>query len=217
MKMTGMLVLAAAAVAGLSGSAMAADLYVPPAQPAPVAAAPAATDWDGPYIGASVGYGWGTANDTSVTPSDSTGVNGFTVGGQVGYNFHLGSNVVAGVEGDLNWNDQTGTFTGTSASDAMRINWDGSARGRLGVDLDGILPYAEAGVAFANATDTMAGTNYSNTHTGWTVGGGVEFKVADPLSLNVEYRYTDYGSQTYNADSVGLTDSTVKAGLNYHF
>lgn len=217
MKMTGKLVLAAAAVAGLSGSAMAADLYVPPAQPAPVAAAPAATDWDGPYIGASVGYGWGTANDTSVTPNDSTGVNGFSVGGQVGYNFHLGGNVVAGVEGDLNWNDQTGTFTGTSASDAMRINWDGSARGRLGVDLDGILPYAEAGVAFANATDTMAGTNYSNTHTGWTVGGGVEFKVADPLSLNVEYRYTDYGSQTYNADSVGLTDSTVKAGLNYHF
>jgi len=215
MNMTGKFVLAAAAVAAMSGSAMAADLYVAPAQPAPVAVAPAATDWDGPYIGASVGYGWGTANDSTL--DDSTSVNGFSVGGQVGYNFHLSGNVVAGVEGDLNWNDQTGTFSGAAADDAVRINWDGSVRGRLGLDLDGILPYAEAGVAFANATDTIADTDISNTHTGWTVGGGVEFKVSDPLSVNVEYRYTDYGTQTYGGDAVGLTDNTVKAGVNYHF
>jgi outer membrane immunogenic protein len=213
MKMTGKLLLAAAAVAGFSGTAMAADLYVPPAQPAPVAQAPASTDWDGPYIGASVGYGWGTASDSTAT--DSASLTGFIVGGQVGYNFHLSNNIVAGVEGDLNWNDQTGTF-GTSGN-AYRINWDGSVRGRLGLDLDGILPYAEAGVAFANATDTMGGTDYSNTHTGWTAGAGVEFKVADPISVNVEYRYSDYGTQTYNGNSVALTDNTVKAGINYHF
>ncbi|MDR3472734.1 MAG: porin family protein [Devosia sp.] len=213
MKMTGKLLLAAAAVAGFSGTAMAADLYVPPAQPAPVAQVPAATDWDGPYIGASVGYGWGTASDSTV--GDSASLTGFMVGGQVGYNFHLSNNIVAGVEGDLNWNDQTGTF-GTSGN-TYRINWDGSARGRLGVDLDGILPYVEAGVAFANATDSISGSDYSNTHTGWTAGAGVEFKVADPISVNVEYRYSDYGSQTYNGNSVALTDNTVKAGINYHF
>ena len=125
---------------------------------------------------------------------------------------------MAGAEGDLNWNDQTGTFTGlTSGDNSARINWDGSVRGRLGVDLDGILPYAEAGVAFANVTDSNVDGDFSNTHTGWTAGAGVEFKVADPLSLNLEYRYTDYGTQTYDNDTVGLTDNTVKAGLNYHF
>ena len=72
-------------------------------------------------------------------------------------------------------------------------------------------------MAFANANSTVAGIDSSATHTGWTAGGGVEFKVADPVSLNVEYRYTDYGSQTYNGESVGLTDNTVKVGVNYHF
>jgi len=215
MNMTGKLLLAAAAVAGFSGTAMAADLYVPPAQPAPAAQAPAQTDWDGPYIGASVGYGWGTATDSTLT--DSTGLTGWLVGGQVGYNFHLTDNLVAGVEGDINWTNESGTFTGTAAPDNFAINWDGSIRGRLGVDLDGILPYAEAGVAFANATDTIGGTSYSGTHTGWVAGAGVEFEVADPLSVNVEYRYTNYGSQTYNGDTVGLTDNSVRVGVNYHF
>ena len=211
MKMTGKLVLAAVAAAGFSGTAMAADLYVPPAQPAPVAQAPAATDWDGPYIGASLGYGWGTASNSA---PDTANLSGWTVGGQVGYNFHLTDNIVTGVEGDLNWTNQTGNY---STGDAFAINWDGSVRARAGVDLDGILPYLEAGVAFANGTDNLGGVSTSATHTGWTAGGGIEFKVADPVSLNVEYRYTDYGSQTYNGNSVGLTDNTVKAGLNYHF
>ena len=211
MKMTGKLVLAAVAAAGFSGTAVAADLYVPPAQPAPVAQAPAATDWDGPYIGASLGYGWGTASNSA---PDTANLSGWTVGGQVGYNFHLTDNIVTGVEGDLNWTNQTGNY---STGDAFAINWDGSVRARAGVDLDGILPYLEAGVAFANGTDNLGGVSTSATHTGWTAGGGIEFKVADPVSLNVEYRYTDYGSQTYNGNSVGLTDNTVKAGLNYHF
>jgi len=212
MKMTGKLLLAAAAVAVLSGSAVAADLYVPPAQPAPVAVAPAATDWDGPYIGASLGYGWGTADDT--TAADSASLQGWTVGGQIGYNFHLSDNVVAGVEGDLNWSNESGDYAAVPTN-SFRKNWDGSLRGRLGLDLDGILPYVEAGVAFANATQDPGGLN--GTYTGWTAGGGVEFKLADQVSANVEYRYTNYGTQTLGADSVDLHDNTVKVGLNYHF
>lgn len=212
MKMTGKLLLAAAAVAVFSGSAVAADLYVPPAQPAPIAVAPAATDWDGPYLGVSLGYGWGTADDT--TAVDSASLQGWTVGGQIGYNFHLSDNVVAGVEGDLNWSNESGDYAAVPAN-SFRKNWDGSVRGRLGLDLDGILPYVEAGVAFANATQDPAGDNA--TYTGWTAGGGLEFKLADQVSANVEYRYTDYGTQTLGADSVSFHDNTVKLGLNYHF
>jgi len=216
MNMTGKILLAAAAVAGFSGSAMAADLSVPaPAQPAPAYSAPAATDWDGPYIGASVGYGWGTATDNGTGGFGSTSTTGWLIGGQVGYNFHLTDNLVAGVEGNVDWDNQSGsTVNGT-----LQRNWDGSIRGRLGVDLDGILPYVEAGVAFTNATASAPGgsPSASNTHTGWTAGAGVEFKVADPVSINVEYRYSDYGSQNYNGESVGLTDNTVRLGVNYHF
>jgi len=60
-----------------------------------------------------------------------------------------------------------------------------------------------------------ASTN--NTYTGYTVGGGVEFKVADPVSVNVEYRYSDYGDQSFAGNSVHLNDNTGKVGLNYHF
>ena len=208
MTLTGKLLLATAAVVAFSGSAMAADLAVP-AQPAPVVAPPASTDWDGPYIGATLGYGWGTTTDTT-TGDYSSSPQGLTVGGQAGYNFHLSDNLVAGIEGDLNWNNQQAT---TTSGDTYRINWDGSVRGRLGVDLDGILPYAEAGVAFANAS--VAGV--TTTHTGWTVGAGVEFKLADQVSANVEYRYSDYGSQTFAGDSVGLTDNALRVGVNYHF
>ena len=208
MTLTGKLLLAAAAVVVFSGSAMAADLTIP-SQPAPAIAPPASTDWDGPYIGATLGYGWATTTDTSGGAYTSTPT-GFTAGGQAGYNFHLSDNLVAGVEGDLNWNDQTATTTNSSS---YRINWDGSLRGRLGVDLDGILPYAEAGVAFANAT--VAGA--SSTYTGWVVGAGVEFKLADQISANVEYRYSDYGTQTFKGDSVGLTDNALRVGVNYHF
>jgi outer membrane immunogenic protein len=214
MKMTNSFLLASAALAMLSGSAFAADLSTPaPAAPAPVAVAPATTDWAGPYVGASVGYGWATANDAV----DSTGVNGFKVGGQAGYNFDLTDTIVAGVEGDLNYNDQQGTFTGADAPDTYRMNWDASIRGRVGVDIDGILPYAEAGVAFANADLNTPAASTNNTYTGYTVGGGVEFKVADPVSVNVEYRYSDYGDQSFAGNSVHLNDNTGKVGLNYHF
>jgi opacity protein-like surface antigen len=214
MKMTGKFLLASALVAVASGSAMAADLYTPPPA-APVAVAPAVTDWDGPYIGASVGYGW--ANVTDNTSPDSTSANGWLLGGQLGYNFHLSDTLVGGVEGDLDWNDQQGSgFTGVDAGDSYRINWDGSIRGRLGMDFDGVLPYVEAGIAFANADlDTPAAIN--NTYTGWTAGAGVEFKVADPVSVNVEYRYSDYGDQTYGGESLHLNNNIVKAGVNYHF
>lgn len=212
--------LAALAVAALSSGALAADLRYapPPATPAPAYTPPAQSDWDGPYIGASVGYAWAAATDTTVTPNDTASPQGWLLGGQAGYNFHLGDTLVGGIEGNLDWSNETADFTGgTSAFDSLNVNWDGSVRGRLGLDVDGILPYVEAGVAFANATATSGADTFNGTHTGWTAGAGIEFKLADQLSANVEYRYTDYGTQTYDADTIGITDSAVRVGLNYHF
>jgi len=211
--------LAATALTAVSGGAMAADLAVP--GPAPVVAAPAAsTNWDGPYIGASVGYGWGTASLTdssgTVTTASPTG---FLVGAQLGYNFHLADQIVVGLEGNIDWVGESGDFANNAGYHA-KTDWEGSIRARLGYDAGQFLPYIEAGVAFANV-----GTNWNNksvdvfaTDTGWTVGAGVEFMLADNLSANVEYRYSDYGSDAINSStSIHLTDSTVRVGLNYHF
>ena len=173
------------------------------------AAASASSNWDGLYIGAHLGYGWGTGTFASTNTASLTG---FSAGAQEGYNFHLSDGVIAGVEGDLTWNNEQGTFGGSTTE---RINWDGSVRGRLGLDLGQIMPYAEAGVAFANATVASA---YSQTHVGWTVGAGVEFMMADNLSANVEYRYSNYGTQNYAGSTpIALTDNSLRVGLNYHF
>jgi outer membrane immunogenic protein len=194
MKLMVKTLLAATALAAFSGGAMAADLAMPAAQPAPFVA-PATTNWDGPYIGATVGYGW-----ASITPTGLPAVtsNGWLVGAQLGYNFHLADQIVAGIQGNVDWNNEN--ITGSTSG------WDGAIVARLGYDVDSILPYVEAGVAFLNAAST--------TSTGFTVGAGVEFMLADQLSANVEYRYSSYGAPTgYSA----LSDNQIRFGLNYHF
>jgi opacity protein-like surface antigen len=49
----------------------------------------------------------------------------------------------------------------------------------------------------------------------------VDFAVADNVSLNLEYRYSDYGSKVYGtggtAPTVDLTSHAVRAGVNFHF
>ena len=200
---------ASVALAALTGGALAADLSVPVSAPLAPVVAPS-TNWDGPYIGAHVGYGWGTVTSNIDTGPSPRGID---AGAQIGYNFHLSGTIVAGVEGDLSWNNETGTYGGGAS---WRTNWDGSVRARLGVDVNGLLPYVEAGVAFANAT-ISGPAGGSPTYTGYTVGAGVEFMLADKWSANVEYRYSNYGSQTFGGGTDSYADNTVRFGLNYHF
>lgn len=215
-KLTATLLLSVAAIAAVSGSAMAADLMAPAA--APVVSAPASTNWDGPYIGASVGYSWGSAEDTTNT-NGTANFSGVFAGIEAGYNFHLSDNIVLGIQGDINWsNEHADTFT-SSTAETFRINWDGAVVGRLGYDAGDFLPYVEAGVAFANATLTYNGTDYSATQTGWTAGVGVQFKLADQLSANLEYRYSDYGTggpYYSGTEQIHLTDNSIRIGLDYH-
>lgn len=82
------------------------------------------------------------------------------------------------------------------------------------------MPYLTGGLAVANAT-REAFTTDTQTHIGWTVGAGVDVAVADNVSLNLEYRYSDYGSKVYGtggtAPTVDLTSHAVRAGVNFHF
>ena len=197
MTLTGKIAIAAAAFAMLSGSAMAADLYVPPA--APAAPAVTTTNWDGPYIGATVGYNWYN--------SDGAGnAQGWNVGAQLGYNFHVADQIVLGIQGDVNW---ISTNFPTNPN-----GWDGAIVGRLGYDAGAILPYVEAGVAFADI-DFPAGAAANNSSAGWTAGAGIEFMLADQWSANVEYRYADYGS--FGGAVGDVRDNSIRVGLNYHF
>ena len=110
MRLTTALLFSVAAIAAVTGSAMAADLSVPMA-PAIMPPAPSA-GWDGLYVGLTAGYSWGTVDDALNGNDDGTAsLSGGFIGAQIGYNFHVTDNVLLGIQGDLNWNNEsTGAF-----------------------------------------------------------------------------------------------------------
>ncbi|RYE47379.1 MAG: porin family protein [Hyphomicrobiales bacterium] len=213
-----------AGVAGVSvmSSAFAADLIID--EPAPAVGIVSTTgNWDGLFIGAFAGAGWGTVTDEDGYFGNGidaeTDLTGWQLGVNAGANFTVSEAIVAGIVGDIAWTDLNGDV---DADSSYSVDWAGSIRGRLGFDGGAFLPYVTAGVAFANATVTDGALEDTQTHIGWTVGAGVEFAVADNVSLDLQYRYTDYGSKDYElgaapTESFGLTSHAVTAGVNFRF
>ncbi|SJZ73970.1 outer membrane protein [Consotaella salsifontis] len=204
-----------------AGAAFAADAVVaePPA-PAPVLNEPVQV-WSGPYAGVFVGYDFKNV-DQSGSGASFDG-DGFVGGVYTGYNWQKGS-IVYGVEGDIGLSgvDAAGFNTAT----ASEINSDdsnvfGSLRGRVGVAYDPFLVFATGGVAVAENELKIGNTSDSNTHVGYTVGGGVEAKISDNITSRLEYRYSDYGSEDYaiggTTVSSGFDEHSIRAGVALKF
>jgi len=139
------------------------------------------------------------------------------------------------------------TVTGTGS---QKIDWFGTLRGRVGwLPINPLLVYATGGLAYGHVrTDvSFAGAiiaaslipgatalSQSDIHTGWTVGGGLEWMFAPQWSVKAEYLYYDLGTVTLN-QTLALTlggvvqasatiqsdahyhGNIVRGGLNYHF
>ena len=210
---------------------LAADL--PPAARAPaivpVAAAPV-YDWTGFYVGAMGGYGWSnqvreTVGGLTATANTSDIKGGFA-GGTAGYNFQSGP-AVFGVEVDGVWSGMTFSEADLGITLAEKIQAFGSVTGRLGWAASSLLLYVKGGYAWADnqisATGFGVTLSESHFHSGWTIGGGLEYLFVPNWSAKVEYMYADYGNVAYLTSFVpggigfGFTTHAVKAGINYHF
>ena len=151
--------------------------------------------------------------------------NGFTGGGQLGYNLQA-NNVVYGIEVDFGAFNVNGALQGSAhypqgvlqvstaniftAGASFDTNWLMTARGRIGWALNNALFYGTGGLALTrlqaanffvdNNTPPMAmsGSNTS-TKVGWTLGTGVEWMMSRNWSAKVEYLYVDFGSVTVNS------------------
>ncbi|ESW64746.1 porin family protein [Mesorhizobium sp. M0761] len=198
----------------LSGTAFAADVVSeePPA-PAPIAELPVAS-WAGPYAGLSAGYGFsGHAKVHDGGPDIKT--KGFVGGVFGGYQWQQ-ENFVYGAEADLGYNGVKGDSGGVNS----KGGFEGSLRARLGYAVTPeILLYGTGGGALKNQKVSVPGDSDSNTMLGWTAGVGTDIKITDNVFGRVEYRYTDFGSKSF--DSVGTkvkeSDNRVTFGVGMKF
>ena len=245
-------VIAAAGVAAaLTQAASAADLprKAPPAPPPP----PPLT-WTGCYIGANAGAAWGRFElDTPAGEFSRSNV-GFAGGGQIGCDYQFaGSGFVIGFrnmfDGTTNKRDRTfsitnatGTLSAVGAAE-FRNRWFDALTGRVGYSwTPASLVYFQGGAVWsrveadltlttlAAGVTTITAGSFSDTKTGWTVGGGFEYRFSPQWSVFVEGNYYDFGTRDqFIATPIGTicaggcsfsgktTAATALIGVNYRF
>ena len=232
----------AVAVLALSGIGYGGGDYVP--------VAPVAVDsWSGCYVGAQVGANFGNSDvdlygavGNKITEFDLD-PNGLNAGIYAGCNWLMENNFLVGIEGDWSYVDAD-----DSAEKSMTLwpnvdkvgyrveqDWDASLRVRLGKVIDDTyLPYITGGMAWAKVKGTMIVHdlllgNLHDTDTatmsGWTLGAGIEMKIDENFHVRLQYRYTDYGNDTFHHTingndfdaKVNYNTHMIQLGVSYHF
>lgn len=227
------------AFAALATASIAADLPNRKA-PEPFIAPAPIFSWTGFYVGAVGGYGW-----TRITHCDGVGpacvadrpqhsVNGFTIGGTVGFNYQMG-NVVLGAEGDYSWAGlkgsapSTGAFTCGGGICSTEIEGIGTLRARLGYSMGRFLPYITGGAAFVRYDVRHAASvrGFSDFRTQFVAGAGAEYAFTNNWSAKAEYLHV-FKTSNINYDPTvvctppGCVAKTrdiglLRVGVNYRF
>lgn len=199
-------------------------------EPTPVIPLEQGIDWSGFYVGAHGGYGWADSDAVFSNGNPAAldfGLDGAFIGGQVGYSYVFGNGLLVGVEADYSFANINGSASadiglGTTVA-TMEIDSMASVRARLGYAMGQFLPYITGGWAWADVDRSASFGNQSANadFDGWTLGAGVDYAITNNWSAGLEYRYTDFGDETFDFapfDSiVDLDLHTVSLRLNYRF
>jgi outer membrane immunogenic protein len=230
------LFLAFALVNGLAQTVSAADLPRR-AAPAPLMSPTPVYNWTGIYVGLNGGYGWGHQDPLNLITNrfdeQSIDFSGGVVGGTAGAQIQSG-HVVIGFEADIDWAGLKGSSTfipavggvplGGPISATTEINWEATARARLGYAHDNWLLYATGGLAllgtktsftpgvgFTCGTYLIVGCSGNKKQVGAVLGAGIEYGITPNISAKLEYLYL-------TAASLDISHhSEVRLGLNYRF
>jgi outer membrane immunogenic protein len=162
-------------------------------------------------------------------------LSGEIIGGTLGCNYQL-NNLVLGVEGDWSWTNKQGSAFLTTPpfvpgfSEDQKETSIGTLRGRVGYAFSNAwMAYVTGGAAWArvqetefNAVGAFAATD-TQTLTGGTIGGGVEWMFLPQWSLKAEYLYVAFQHKTFlngagvTPDEIHLRDHIVRLGVNWKF
>ncbi|HEY4140225.1 MAG TPA: outer membrane protein [Pseudolabrys sp.] len=202
-------------------------------------------NWGGFYAGVNYGGGAGRASQSDTFfDRGQYDVSGGLIGGTIGYNFQHGR-LVYGAEADLDYTSIKGATSGNAAilgacglgsliNCETKLNWLGTARARVGISVDRLLPYITAGAAFGKLTSSEGAAplvlygSGSSTRLGWAAGAGIEARIDDRWSAKLEYLYVDLGSRegftdqlatlpTTFSETVSFRTHIMRGGLNYKF
>jgi outer membrane immunogenic protein len=208
--------------------------------------------WTGFYIGVNGGYASDAINGHGGVQDDG-GFGGGQIGYNWQRAFGFTPRLVLGIEADFQGTgiDHTGNGSlffsnGRIDSDlhTRSIDYFGTVRGRLGYAAGPALFYVTGGLAYGNEKNIItdlgpnttaigvfpigasgAGNVYraNGVQTGYTIGGGLEYKIAPVWSLKVEYQYIDLDADRPVGNLGGFVVTkdtelnTVRVGINYHF
>jgi len=231
------LLVAAALAVGVAHTASAADLPHRPA-PAPLLAPTPVYNWTGIYFGLNGGGGWGQQDPLNLITNrfdgQSVEFSGGVFGGTAGAQIQSG-HVVLGFEADLDWANMKGSatfipsaggipITPSAVNASTNIDWEATARMRVGYAQENWLVYATGGLAllgakssFVPAAGVSCGTygiincSGTNKQVGAVLGAGIEYGITQNVSAKLEYLYI-------TAASLDISHhSEIRAGLNYRF
>jgi outer membrane immunogenic protein len=205
MKLSGVLLGAVAAFA-TAGAAQAAEPFT----------------WTGFYIGANAGYIWGDVDEpegfAEIDPE------GFFVGGQGGYDYQFDNNIVVGAFGmaPVLFADEDETVGAIEFQ--AELDWAFSIGARVGYAFGSILPYAIVGYVLGEGTGTASGPgvdlDLSETHDGYVVGLGADYRVSESFDLGLLWAYTDLSAERYDFTTprdIGFEANVVSIKANFRF
>ena len=187
-----------------------------------------------------------------VSNSGGIDTSGAIFGGQIGCDYQFAGNFVVGIQGDFAGARLTGDLNGfdafgpightATAGLHVRTDWLASITGRLGFTgwNPRTLLYIRGGGAWIRERwqiidqdfEINEGDNFvqtSQTRSGWTIGGGIEYAIAPNWSVFAEFNHYDFGTKRIahlrgSGSAASFLDVTakqrieaVRLGVNYRF
>ena len=177
--------------------------------------------------------------------NQGSGSGGVIGGFHDGYNLQVTPSIVIGYESDFGGTSLSGNNNGWNYNfypsplapaggvlvpvtvyngSKLSLSWFGTVRGRAGwLFTPTLLVYGTGGFAYGETSPF----SFSGMATGWTVGGGLEWKFMPNWSAKVEYLHAELSGGGGNgggwgwgwnfADRHSLDLNLVRVGVSYHF
>lgn len=230
----------AAALAIVSASARAADMPGYPPEPPrlpPHEGPPVVETSGGWYLRGDLGYAWGIKPDAESaapfpSPTENTLGNAFVAGLGAGYKSHwLRTDVTVDYTAPLDYTGSIAASGDTTAKiESVSVLFNGyidlgtwyhlTPYVGLGAGVSQLRVYDYASTA---APPFTAGLSHTQWNATWAAMGGVGWAIAPNLTLDLSYRYMNFGDVTTASDAFGamtlknIAAHEVRIGLRWSF